>query len=53
MRIRVAYIATIDDQEMLDAGVNITNLDEIADYFYENGGEDSFHDHGEKFEIIP
>lgn len=53
MRIRVSYIASIDDQELIDAGIDLKDTEAIADYFYENGGEEAFHDYGESFEIIP
>lgn len=53
MRFRVTYIASIDDQELIDAGISLTDKEAIEEYFYENGGEESFHDYGEDFEITP
>jgi len=53
MRFRVTYIASIDDQELIDAGISLTDKETIEEYFYEMGGEEYFHDHGESFEIIP
>lgn len=53
MRIRVSYIASIDDQELIDAGISLTDKEAIEEYFYEMGGEEAFHDYGESFEIIP
>ena len=52
MRFRVTYIATIDDQELIDAGIFDADLETIEDYFCLNGGEEAFHDHGESFEIV-
>jgi hypothetical protein len=52
MKIRVTYIATIDNQELIDNGISLTDKDAIIDYFYEMGGEETFHDFGEEIEII-
>ena len=52
MRFIVSYAASISDQELLEAGVDITNKFDIQDYFYDMGGEESFHDHGLTFEIL-
>lgn len=53
MRFRVTYIASIDDRELIDAGISLMDKEAIEEYFYEMGGEESFHDYGETFEIIP
>lgn len=52
MKIRVTYIATIPNEELIEANIKLTNLDAIQDYFYDKGGEESFHDYGETFEIL-
>jgi hypothetical protein len=52
MKFRVTYIATIDDQELTDAGILDADLETIEDYFFSQGGEATWHDHGESFEII-
>ena len=52
MKFIVSYVASIPDDEMLDAGVDLTNLDDIQEYFYDMGGEENFHDYGLGFEIL-
>lgn len=53
MRFRVTYIASIPDEELAEAGISLTDKEAIQDYFFDNGGEDAFHDYGETFEVIP
>ena len=50
MKIRITYIVSIDDQELIDNEISLTDAEAIQDYFYENGGEDF--DYCEDFEII-
>lgn len=52
MRVKVSYIATIPNQDLVEAGISLTDDDAIQDYFYEMGGEESFHDYGENFIIL-
>ena len=39
----------IDNSELLEAGVDLENDKEIEDFFYENGAEETYHDHGISF----
>lgn len=52
MKIRVTYIASIPDEELIEAGINLDDREAIIDFFFDNGGEEAFHDHGEGFEFI-
>lgn len=52
MKVRITFIAEIDNQELLDSGVSLTDKEAIADYYYANGGEEEFHSYGEDFEVI-
>ena len=52
MRIRISYIASIPTEDLVSAGVDLNDLDEIQDFYYDNGGEETYHDVGETFEII-
>ena len=52
MRFRVSYIASIPDEDLIEAGIDLNDEAEIQEYFWEMGGEESFHDHGEDFEIL-
>ena len=52
MKIRVTYIATIDDKDLTDEGIDLNDIEAIADYFYAMGGPEAFEDYGEIFERI-
>lgn len=50
MKIRVTYIAAIPDQDLTDEGIDPTDVEAVADFFFED--EDSYYDYGENFEIL-
>ena len=52
MKIRITFIAEIDTQELLEAGVSLTDKEEIQNFYYSMGGDDAYHSYGESFEII-
>jgi len=52
MKIKVTYIAVIPDYELKDANISLTDIDAIQEYFYDNGGQETYYDRGEDFEIV-
>lgn len=52
MKIRYSCICSIPDQDLLDNGIDLTNKDEIEDFFWGMGGPAEFEDYGEKFEVV-
>ena len=52
MKIKITFIAEIDNDELLEAGVSLTDKAAIEEFYYNTGGDDAYYDHGESFEII-
>lgn len=52
MKILISYVASIGDQELIDNDIDLCDKSAIEDYFYNQGGESEFHDHGLLFEIL-
>ena len=52
MKIRITFIAEIDTQELIEAGIPLTDKEKIQDFYYATGGDDAYHSYGETFEVI-
>ncbi len=52
MKLRIIFIAEIDTQELIEAGVSLTDKGAIENFYYDTGGEDAYYAHGESFEVI-
>lgn len=51
VKIRVTYFASIDDQELIDNDIDLSDHEAIEDYFYENGSNLRL-DYDETFEVL-
>lgn len=51
MKIRYTTVSVIDNQELIDAGIDLMDRDAIIDFFFDNGGPDEFESHGETLEV--
>lgn len=52
MKVLVSYMATIPNEDIINAGISLFDDEAIAEFFHEQGGEEAYHDHGVEFEII-
>lgn len=52
MWIKTSTMSFIDNEELIEAGIDLADNNAIMDYFYGEGAEESFHDHGLDFEIV-
>lgn len=51
MRIKVEYMASIPNDELINAGISLNDDEAIFNYFFDNGGEEVYHDYGLHIEV--
>ncbi len=51
MKIKIAYVAEIPDEELIEAGIDLQDEGAIEEYYYGMGAEDAYHSYGISFEI--
>lgn len=53
MQIKYTSLNTIPDDELITAGIDLMDKDAIIEYFFENGGPDTYEDCGLDIEVTP